>query len=151
MTLLTQWTWVWASSRSWRWTGKPGVLQSMGSPRVGHDWATDLTGTQVYNQTIINTNWLSKIGYCHISYKFWKIDPDIWFLIEGWNWLIQWFFAKQATHYYCLRDFFNIGQFPGPIYWIYYFTGLWCSPHIGIIFKVSWGDLMCKQSCKTLL
>ena len=34
----TQWTWVWASSgRSW-WTGKPGVLQSMGSHGVGHDW-----------------------------------------------------------------------------------------------------------------
>ena len=35
----TQRTWVWASSRSWWWTGKPGVLQSMGSERVGHDWA----------------------------------------------------------------------------------------------------------------
>ena len=33
---------VWASSRSWWWTGKPGVLQSMGSQRVGHDWATKL-------------------------------------------------------------------------------------------------------------
>jgi len=27
----TQWTWVWAGSGSWWWTGKPGVLQSMGS------------------------------------------------------------------------------------------------------------------------
>ena len=37
---LTQWTWVWANSgRLWR-TGKPGVLQSMGSQGVGHDWAT---------------------------------------------------------------------------------------------------------------
>ena len=27
----TQWTWVWASSGSWWRTGKPGVLQSMGS------------------------------------------------------------------------------------------------------------------------
>ena len=27
----TRWTWVWASSRSWLWTGKPGMLQSMGS------------------------------------------------------------------------------------------------------------------------
>ena len=26
-----RWTWVWASSRNWWWTGKPGVLQSMGS------------------------------------------------------------------------------------------------------------------------
>ena len=38
----TWWTWVWASSGSWRWTGKPGVLQSMGSQRVRHDWATEL-------------------------------------------------------------------------------------------------------------
>ena len=39
---LTQWTWVWASSRSWWWTGRPGVLQSMGSQRVGHDWEAEL-------------------------------------------------------------------------------------------------------------
>ena len=30
MASLTQWAWVWASSGSWWWTGKPGVLQSMG-------------------------------------------------------------------------------------------------------------------------
>ena len=41
MKLLTWWTWVWASSRSWWRTGKPGVLQSMGSQRVRHDWATE--------------------------------------------------------------------------------------------------------------
>ena len=38
----TQWTRVWVNSRSWWWTGRPGVLQSMGSQRVGHDWATEL-------------------------------------------------------------------------------------------------------------
>ena len=38
----TQWTWVWVKSRSWWWTGKPGMLQSVGSQRVGHDWATEL-------------------------------------------------------------------------------------------------------------
>ena len=37
MASLTQWTWVWASSGRWWGTGKPGVLQSMGSQRVGHD------------------------------------------------------------------------------------------------------------------
>ena len=31
-----QWTWVWVSSGSWWWTGKPGVQQSMGSQRVRH-------------------------------------------------------------------------------------------------------------------
>ena len=42
MASLTRWTWVWESSGSWWWTGKPGVLQSMGSQRVRHDWATEL-------------------------------------------------------------------------------------------------------------
>ena len=37
----TQWSWVWASSGSWRRTGKPDMLQSMGSQRVRHDWATE--------------------------------------------------------------------------------------------------------------
>ena len=37
----TQWTWVWARSGSWWWTGKPGVLQSMGLQRVGHDLVTE--------------------------------------------------------------------------------------------------------------
>ena len=45
MASLTWWRWVWASSRSWWWTGKPGMLQSMGSQRVGHDWATELNWT----------------------------------------------------------------------------------------------------------
>ena len=35
--------WVWASSGSWWWTEKPGMLQSMESQRVGHDLATELT------------------------------------------------------------------------------------------------------------
>ena len=38
----TQWIWVWASSRSWWWTGKPSMLQSMGSQRVGHNCAAEL-------------------------------------------------------------------------------------------------------------
>ena len=37
---------VWASSGSWRWTGKPSVLQSRGSQRVRHDWATELKWTE---------------------------------------------------------------------------------------------------------
>ena len=41
----TRRTWIWASSRSWRWTVKSGMLQSMGSQRVGHDWATELNWT----------------------------------------------------------------------------------------------------------
>jgi len=43
MTSLTQWTWVWVISGSRWWTGRPGVLQPMGSQRVGDNWATELS------------------------------------------------------------------------------------------------------------
>ena len=42
-----RWTWVWVSSGSWWWTGKPGVLQSIGLQRVGHDWANELNWTDI--------------------------------------------------------------------------------------------------------
>ena len=42
----TRWAWVWVNSGSWWWTGRPGVLWSMGSQRVGHDWATGLNWTE---------------------------------------------------------------------------------------------------------
>ena len=45
----TWWAWVWASSRSWWWTGKPGVLQSVRLQRIGHDWATEPNWTELVN------------------------------------------------------------------------------------------------------
>ena len=32
----------WVNSRSWWWTGRPGMLWFTGSKRVGHDWVTEL-------------------------------------------------------------------------------------------------------------
>ena len=46
MSSLTWWTWVWASSRSWWWTG---VLQSMEWQRVRHDWVTELRITHPHH------------------------------------------------------------------------------------------------------
>ena len=46
----TQWTWVWVNSRSWWWTGKPDVLQSMGSQGVGHNWGTELSYSRFCNK-----------------------------------------------------------------------------------------------------
>ena len=47
------WTLVWASSGCWWWTGKPGVLQSMWSQRVGHEWVTELNWTELIDARTI--------------------------------------------------------------------------------------------------
>ena len=44
-----QWVWVWVNSGSWWWTGRPGVLQSMGLQRVGDYWMTKLNWLHLYN------------------------------------------------------------------------------------------------------
>ena len=61
MTSPTQWTWVWVNSRSWWWTGRPGMLQSMGSQRVRHNWVTELNWTTRFPLFSINgsARWLS--------------------------------------------------------------------------------------------
>ena len=49
----TQWMWVWVNSGSWWWTGRPGMLQSMGSQRVGQDWVTELNWTESIFKKVI--------------------------------------------------------------------------------------------------
>ena len=61
------WALVWASSRSWHWTRKPGVLQSMGSQKVRHNWATELNWTEHISQLlslyILIFKLMDSIGY----------------------------------------------------------------------------------------
>ena len=71
MASLTQLTWVWVDYGSWWWTGRPGVLQSMGSQRVGHNWVTKLNWMEGYNlgdslsesSEDCSTSWTSKHSY----------------------------------------------------------------------------------------
>ena len=71
----TRWTWVWVNSRSWWWTGRPGVLQFMRLQRVGHDWVTELN----WIEALLCPN-LSPPAYppalCGHS-QFLCTDPDI--------------------------------------------------------------------------
>ena len=48
----TRGTWVWMNSRSWWWTRRPGVLQSMGLQRVRHDWVTELNWTEGWHSFV---------------------------------------------------------------------------------------------------
>ena len=58
MALHTLWTWVWASSGSWWWTGKHGMLQSRGLQRVGHDWATEMNWKKLKVIELIEMRWV---------------------------------------------------------------------------------------------
>ena len=82
--IIDWWPWVWASSRSWWWTGRPGMLQSMGSHRVGNYWVTE-------------QNWIfSLIFFLHrkVTYMFelfalifrgdWSFAPFLTFSVSGW-------------------------------------------------------------------
>ena len=62
-----RWTWVWMDSGSWWWTGRPGVLQFMGSQRVGHDWVTGL-------------NWMIHVAI--ISHAYFPFTYFIWWDIN---------------------------------------------------------------------
>ena len=53
----TLWTLAWVNSKSWWWTGRPGVLQSMGSQRVRHDWATELNWKRL-DKNVLNVKHL---------------------------------------------------------------------------------------------
>ena len=66
MALLTQWAWVWVNSGSWWQTGRPGVLQSMGSQRVGHDWATELNWTE-------SCKWHSSVTFSLSALLMWLL------------------------------------------------------------------------------
>ena len=53
-------TWVWVDSRSWWWTGSPGILPLMGSQKVRHDWVTELNWTDWRAQDLFQV----QCGFC---------------------------------------------------------------------------------------
>ena len=56
MALPTQWTWVWVNSGSWWWTGKPGMLQSVGSQKVRHDLVSELNWNITYYTSVASSH-----------------------------------------------------------------------------------------------
>jgi len=59
-----RWTWVWVDSRSWWWTGRPGVLRFMGLQRVGHDWVTELISNAKHVFTYSLAVCMCSLGKC---------------------------------------------------------------------------------------
>ena len=84
--ITAQWTWVWVSSGSWWWTGKPGVLQSMGSLR--HDWPSELISSTHLQPLRLKD---------HVGLK---LALPLWdFSYDGWLELLwEWQFFSSSTY-----------------------------------------------------
>ena len=83
MASLAQWTGVWVNSGGWWWTGRPGMLQSMGSPRVRHLWVTEL-------------NWTSIVG---------AVPQFLVFLMLTMYSLLNWYFFLRAVEEECFPHY----------------------------------------------
>ena len=79
MASLTQWTLVWANSGRWWSTGKPGVLQSMGSQRVWHDLVTEqqLSISRAHNHYMILSSLLIEASQPRTIPFTWILEPSI--------------------------------------------------------------------------
>ena len=117
MASLTWWTWIWVNSGSWWWTGRPGVLQLMGSQRVRHDWATEMnwnwTETELRIFTVFLPNgkcllisWLQAPSVVILEPKkikfvtIFNASPAICHEVMGLDAMILvfWMFLSQLSH-----------------------------------------------------
>ena len=86
MASLTQWTRVWVNSKSWWWTGRPCVLQSMGLQRVGHNWATELNWVSwpeelhVHYQATLFLQVLEMFSGPHLLFPVWELYSSLYAL-----------------------------------------------------------------------
>ena len=132
----TQWTWVWVNFRSWWWTGRPGVLQSMGSQRVRHDWATELNWTEQLKQTTCKISSLIQlllkrcVNFCYTA--MWLSYTYIFFFI---------FFSIEST--LCMKR---------PKHWSFSFNINPSNEQPGLIsFRMDWLALAVQGTLKSFL
>ena len=81
MASLTRWTWVWASSRSWRWTGVQVCCSPWGR-RVKNDWETELNWTLNTLSSSMQNLWKVQIGSKQsLSWTVYETDrPSVFYL-----------------------------------------------------------------------
>ena len=79
----TQWTWVWASSRRWWRTGKPGLLQSMRSQRVRQDLTNQLLHTKTWSGAhsdsggdVLSSYW-AQMHSCKLTNEHMPVSPSL--------------------------------------------------------------------------
>ena len=90
--------WVLVNSGRWWWTGRPGVLQFMGSQRVGNDWVNELNWTE--RQLTNTTQDSGHVSFCYTDHygKKWQNLNGIWRLDSSDYPLTYWFWWLNHSH-----------------------------------------------------
>ena len=100
----TQWTCFWVNSGSWWWTGRPGMLQSVGSQRVGHNWVTELNWYLLFSVPGSSFfqiyTWLASCYYLYLSLNLTSSD-------KAWLPCLKEPLSPGDFHFYCLDGFFH--------------------------------------------
>ena len=111
-------TWVWASSGSWWWPGKPVMLQSMGLQRVGHDSATEL------NSLLTRSWWISPLGQCSKC-----LCKKLWLRFCHLKLSHNFYLERNLTHWYP-RDLIRATVVSRPVFHL----GSWENSSVQCIF-----------------
>ena len=127
----TRWTWVWVNSRSWWWTGRPGVLRFMGLQRVGHDWATELNWTELATHSSVlawKISWTEKasrlqsMGWQRVRHD-WATSFTLKLLhISGCS-------KANNMHPWCIKACLELHCMIVHIYWFSFHTLHYFPPH----------------------
>ena len=137
MATLTRWTWVWVNSGSWWWTGRPGVLQFMGSQRVGHDCATDL----IWSDLMFHQIW-DLFSHYFFKYFFLTLRSSP-FVTPLMHMLVHLIVSHRSLK---LCSFFFI-LFSFPLFRLNYFI----FPRSSLILSSAWSYLLLKFSIEIFM
>ena len=162
-----QWTWIWANSRRWWRTGKPGMLQFMGSQRVGQDSVTERRG--VWTSTYLSA--VQSLGHVQFFVTPWTPAHQASLSITNSQSLLKLMsieLVMPSNHLILCRPLLLLPSiFPSirvfssesalhirwPKYWSFSFNINLLNEHPGLIsFRMDWLDLLAVQgTLKSLL
>ena len=134
---MAQWTWVWANSGRWWRTGKPGVLQSMASQRVGHDWATEQEQVNVEDGSMDKTrlSFILFLGFARSSLLLCGLSLVA--VSEGQSPVVAW--ASHCSGFSCCRTwalgllgFSSCTMQASRCAWSQWLRGMWNLPRAGM-------------------
>ena len=137
----TWWTWVWVNSRSWWWTGRPGMLRFMGSQRVRHNWVTELNWTMNIR---CDTGCMYLLNQHLCFFQIYNLEWNRWvmivLLLVFWNLSIL-FFTVAALIYIpsnSVRGFPFLHFITNIRYWMFFFFCCLFVFMIAILIGVRW-------------